>query len=56
MLDRLLGGSTDYASLLPWNGGAEHPEAIRKYRDAERQTRTTRQQTRRASRRRKNRR
>lgn len=55
-LDRLLAGSTDYASLLPWNWASEHPEAIRKYRDAERHIRATRQQSRRTARRRKTRR
>ncbi|MHB1036181.1 MAG: hypothetical protein ACYC0Y_16185 [Pirellulales bacterium] len=34
MLDRLLAGSTDYASLRPDHWAALHPEHIRTYRAA----------------------
>ena len=51
VLDQLLGGLTDYESLLPWNWAAAHPEAIRQYRVEERHNRQTRQQANRAQRR-----
>jgi transposase len=51
VLDQLLGGSTDYESLLPWNWAQTHPDAIRHYRVEERRDRATRQQARRANRR-----
>lgn len=52
VLDQLLAGSTDYASLLPWNWAAAHPEAIRTYRVEERKQRSVRQSAKRAERRR----
>lgn len=51
VLDQLLAGSTDYESLLPWNWGASHPEAIRQYRVEERRDRSRRKQAKRAARR-----
>jgi transposase len=39
VLDALLSGSTDYASLRPDHWAAKHPEAIRKYRQDERRDR-----------------
>ena len=36
VLDQLLAGSTDYASLLPDQWKLRHPEAIREYRQEER--------------------
>lgn len=39
VLDALLAGSKDYASLRPDRWAASHPEAIRKYRQAERRDR-----------------
>jgi transposase len=52
VLDCLLGGSTDYHSLLPHIWKQSHPEAIRTYRTQERRDRANRKQRRRASRRR----
>jgi transposase len=52
VLDQLLTGCTDYASLLPWTWAAAHPEAIRQYRIAERRTRAERKTLHRTSRRR----
>ena len=52
VLDQLLAGITDYQPLLPWNWAADHPEAIRQYRVAERRTRTEQTRSRRARRRR----
>jgi len=52
VLDQLLAGVTDYQPLLPWNWAADHPEAIRQYRVAERRTRTEQTRRRRAARRR----
>ena len=51
VLDQLLAGSTDYEALLPWNWAAQHPEAIRQYRVAERRDRQNRQQAKRSQRR-----
>ncbi len=39
--DALLAGSTDYASLAPDVWAQQHPEAIRDYRQEERQQRET---------------
>jgi transposase len=39
VLDRLLSGDTDYASLRPDRWGEAHPEAIRTYRQQERRNR-----------------
>ena len=52
VLDRLLAGETDYAALRPDAWRLAHPEAIRKYRTAERRDRADRKQYRRATRRR----
>jgi len=52
VLDRLLAGETDYAALRPDTWRLAHPEAIRKYRVAERRDRADRKQYRRAARRR----
>jgi len=52
VLDQLLGGTTDYEPLLPWNWALSHPEAIRQYRIEERRARVQRKQTKRADRRR----
>jgi transposase len=52
VLDRLLAGETDYASLRPDAWRQAHPEAIREYRVAERSDRAARKQYRRAARRR----
>ena len=52
VLDRLLAGETDYAALRPDAWRKAHPEAIRKYRVAERRDRADRKQYRRAARRR----
>ena len=52
VLDQLLADSTDYASLLPWNWAAAHPDAIRTYRVEERKQRSVRQSAKRAERRR----
>lgn len=51
VLDALLAGSTDYASLRPDNGAATHPQAIRTYRQDERRERTEAKKTRRNARR-----
>jgi hypothetical protein len=52
VLDQLLAGSTDYASLRPDVWRAAHPESIRQYRVEERRDRADRKQRRRADRRR----
>jgi len=52
VLDRMLAGETDYAALRPDAWRLAHPEAIRKYRAAERRDRADRKQYRRAARRR----
>ena len=52
VLDQLLCGVTAYEPLLPWNWSASHPEAIRTYRIAERQSRTDDKRHKRAARRR----
>jgi transposase len=51
VLDRLLAGSTDYASLRPDHWAAAHPEHIRVYRADERRDRAAAQHDRRARRR-----
>jgi transposase len=51
VLDRLLAGSTDYASLRPDRWAASHPEHIRTYRADERRDRAAAQHSRRAHRR-----
>jgi transposase len=51
VLDQLLAGQTDYASLRPDRWAAAHPEAIRVYRKEERRDRADRTQRRRAARR-----
>jgi transposase len=51
VLDRLLAGSTDYASLRPDRWAASHPEHIRVYRADERRDRAAAQHHRRARRR-----
>jgi hypothetical protein len=51
VLDQLLSGSTDYASLRPDIWKTAHPEAIRTYREEERRDRADRTQRRRAARR-----
>lgn len=51
VLDRLLTGSTDYASLRPDRWAASHPEHIRTYRADERRDRAAAQHHRRALRR-----
>ena len=51
VLDQLLAGSTDYASLRPDRWAAAHPEHIRVYRTEERRDRAAAQQYRRARRR-----
>ena len=51
VLDRLLAGSTDYASLRPDRWAASHPEHIRAYRADERRDRAAAQHYRRARRR-----
>ena len=51
VLDRLLTGSTDYASLRPDRWAASHPEHIRVYRADERRDRAAAQHDRRARRR-----
>ena len=48
VLDRLLAGDTDYATLRPDVWRQAHPEAIREYRVAERRDRADRKQLRRA--------
>ena len=52
VLDRLLAGETDYASMRPDVWRQAHPEAIREYRVTERRDRAARKQYRRAARRR----
>ena len=52
VLDRLLAGSTDYASLRPDVWKQSHPEAVRIYRAEERRDRAAQKQRRRAARRR----
>lgn len=52
VLDRLLTGDTDYATLRPDVWRQAHPEAIREYRVAERRDRADRKQLRRSERRR----
>ena len=52
VLDRLLSGSMDYASLRPDRWAATHPDQIRTYRTAERRDRADARQLRRAHRRR----
>jgi hypothetical protein len=51
VLDRLLAGGTDYASLRPDRWAAQHPEHIRTYRADERRDRAAAQHHRRARRR-----
>jgi len=51
VLDRLLAGSTDYASLSPDRLAASHPEHIRTYQADERRDRAAAQHSRRAHRR-----
>jgi hypothetical protein len=51
ILQRLLGGETNYESMLPWNWATAHPEHIREYRREERRDREERKQTERAKRR-----
>lgn len=51
VLDALLSGSTDYATLRPDRWAAAHPEAIREYRREERRDRYARKTARRAERR-----
>jgi hypothetical protein len=51
VLDRLLAGSTDYASLRPDRWAASHPEYLRTYRTDERRDRAAAQHSRRAHRR-----
>jgi hypothetical protein len=51
VLDQLLAGSTDYASLRPDRWAASHPEHIRTYRTEERRDRADAKQFRRARRR-----
>jgi transposase len=51
VLDQLLAGSTDYASLRPDRWAASHPNAVRTYRADERRDRAAAQHSRRAHRR-----
>ena len=51
VLDQLLGGSTDYASLLPDAWAKTHPQAIRTYRAEERRDKADRKQLQAAQRR-----
>lgn len=51
VLDALLAGSTDYASLRPDRWAIDHPAAIRQYRQEERRERYEAKATRRAARR-----
>jgi transposase len=51
VLDQLLAGCTDYASLLPDQWKQRHPEAIRQYRQEERRDKAGRKQYRAAKRR-----
>ena len=50
VLDALLAGSTDYAALAPDVWARQHPEAIRRYRQEERQERATAKEARREER------
>lgn len=50
-LRQLAGGSADYASLLPDAWRASHPQSIRQYRDAEKESRRLTTQQRRVRRR-----
>lgn len=52
VLEQLLSGVTDYASLLPWNWAKSHPDAVRQYRAQERTERAERKAENRADRRR----
>ena len=52
VLDQLLAGVTDYEPLLPWIWAANHPDAIRQYRVAERKERTDQKRAKRERRRR----
>ncbi len=51
VLDRLLAGETEYATLRPDVWRQAHPEAIREYRVTERRDRADRKQLRRTTRR-----
>ncbi len=51
VLDQLLAGSTDYASLRPDRSAASHPQHLRTYRVGERRDRAAAQHARRALRR-----
>ncbi len=51
VLDHLLAGGTDYASLRPDRWAAAHPEHLRKYRIEEREARAASKRARRARRR-----
>jgi hypothetical protein len=51
VLDQLLLGNTEYASLRPDHWAQRHPEFIREYRQAERRDRADAKRTRRAARR-----
>lgn len=51
VLKRMLAGQTDYKPLLPWNWAADHPEAIREYRQEERRQRDVRKEAKRDRRR-----
>lgn len=51
VLSRLLAGKTNYEPLLPWNWAAEHPAAVRVYRQKERSDREIRKREKRAKRR-----
>lgn len=51
VLRQLLAGSTNYCQFLPWAWATSHPQHIRQYRQEERTTRSSLQQSHRASRR-----
>jgi hypothetical protein len=51
VLDQLLAGSTDYASLRPDRCAASHPDAVRTYRADERRDRAAAQHSHRVHRR-----
>jgi hypothetical protein len=51
VLRRLLAGETNYDSFLPWVWAAEHPEAIRVFREKERKSVKARKRASRSSRR-----
>jgi len=51
VLDQLLGGSTDYASLLPDAWAKAHPESLRQYRIEDRRDKADAKQLRAARRR-----